>query len=68
MFGRYALRSFGESTEDIGGGSGIAAMEYIEEDHVVILGYQAGYIEIWYRAETGLIVVNVADWLIWCGW
>lgn len=47
VFGRYALRSFGESTEDIGGGSGIAAMEYIEEDHVVILGYQAGYIEIW---------------------
>ena len=49
VFGRYTLRSFGEPTEDISGG-GVAAMEYIEDNHVVILGHQAGYIEIWYRS------------------
>jgi hypothetical protein len=55
VFGRYTLRSF-RSAEGSGGSSGIAAMEYIEDDHVVILGHQAGYIEIWYRTEAGLVV------------
>jgi hypothetical protein len=64
VFGRYTLRSFG-SAEGSGGSSRIAAMEYIEEDHVVIIGYQAGYIKIWYRSEAGIVawcvVLNDAD-------
>ncbi len=62
VFGRYTLRSFGSAEGISGGSSGIAAMEYIEDDHVVILGYRAIYIKIWYRGcpEAGLVA--------WCVW